>query len=210
MILIDGEGDIGGECVVGDLCVKSMKKAKGTIHFNEAIQEMGSEGSVIVFVNECVVERCLFVFGEEFEGVEESVLKEKDERLEISECFFSSSAMDLVMKSMILHVERGELKMSETLFSGIHSAVQLLSFCGESCVSIAETRILNIECEGEVVRVGGKAKAEMKETKFENMSVANEGSVMKMDGADRGLCVLNCSFVKCRSTIKRGRMIRIC
>ncbi|KAH7824036.1 uncharacterized protein MONOS_17547 [Monocercomonoides exilis] len=210
VIFIDGEGDIGGECVIGDLSVKSMKKMKATVHYNATIQEMGNEGAVIVFVNESVMEKCLFVFGEAFEGVEESALKEKDGRLEISDCFFSSSAMDLVMKSMILHVERGEMKMSETLFSGIHSAVQLLSFCGESCVSIAETRILNIECEGEVVRVGGKAKAEMKEMKFENMSVANEGSVMKMDGADRGLCVLNCSFVKCRSTIKRGRMIRIC
>ncbi|KAH7815189.1 uncharacterized protein MONOS_13946 [Monocercomonoides exilis] len=210
MILIDGEGDIGGECVVGDLCVKSIKKAKGTIHFNEAIQEMGSEGSVIVFVNECVVERCLFVFGEEFEGVEESVLKEKDERLEISECFFSSSAMDLVMERMILDVESGELKMSETLFSGIHSSVPLLSFCGELGVSIVETRMLNIECEGEVVRVGGKAKTEMKEVKFENISVAIEGSVMKMDGAERVLNVLNCSFAQCKCTNKRGRMIRIC
>ncbi|KAH7832684.1 uncharacterized protein MONOS_14656 [Monocercomonoides exilis] len=103
------------------------------------------------------------VIGEVFEGVEESVLKEKDGRLEISDCFFSSSTVDLVMERMILDVESGELKMSETSFIGIHSAVPLLSFCGESCVSISETRISNIECEKEVVRVGGKAKVEMKE-----------------------------------------------
>ncbi|KAH7824481.1 uncharacterized protein MONOS_3978 [Monocercomonoides exilis] len=210
VIFIDGEGDIGGECVMGDVSVKPMKKVKATIRFNATVQEMGNEGAVIVFVNESVMEKCLFVFGEAFEGVEESALKEKDGRLEISDCFFSSSAMDFVMKSMILHVERGELKMSETSFSGIHSSVPLLSFCGELGVSIAETRISNIECEGEVVRVGGKAKAEMKEVMFENISVASGGSVMKMDGAERGLSVLNCSFAKCRSTNKKGKMMRIC
>ncbi|KAH7815839.1 uncharacterized protein MONOS_16259 [Monocercomonoides exilis] len=150
------------------------------------------------------------MFGDAFEGVEESVLKEKDGKLEILDCFFSSSAMDLVMKSMILHVESGELKMSETLFSGIHSSVPLLSFRGESGASIVETRMLNIECEGEIVRVGEKAKVEMKEVKFEYISVAIEGSVMKMDGAERGLSVLNCSFVKCRSTKEKGRMMEIC
>ncbi|KAH7822672.1 uncharacterized protein MONOS_10737 [Monocercomonoides exilis] len=209
-ILIDGEGMMGEGCVIGDVRMVSIRREKATIHFCGKMEGRGEERSVMVFVNECVVERCQFVFGEGFEGVEESVLKENDGRLEISECIFSSSTMDLVMKNMILDVESGEVKMSETLFSGIHSAVPLLSFCGESCVSIAETRISNIECDGEVVQVGGKAKAEMKEVKFENMSVASEGSVMKMDGAERGLSVLNCSFAKCRSTNKRGRMMRIC
>eukprot|EP00770_Monocercomonoides_exilis_P007405 MONOS_7366.1-p1 / transcript=MONOS_7366.1 / gene=MONOS_7366 / organism=Monocercomonoides_exilis_PA203 / gene_product=unspecified product / transcript_product=unspecified product / location=Mono_scaffold00249:71933-78601(+) / protein_length=2223 / sequence_SO=supercontig / SO=protein_coding / is_pseudo=false len=209
-ILIDGEGMMGEGCVIGDVRMVSIRREKATIHFEGKIGGRGEERSVMVFVNECVVERCQFVFGEGFEGVEGSVLKEKNGRLEISECIFSSSAMDLVMESMILDVESGEVKMCETLFSGIHSAVPLLSFCGESCVSIAETRISNIECEGEVVRVGGKAKAEMKEVKFENMSVASEGSVMKMDGAERGLSVLNCSFAKCWSTNKRGRVMRIC
>ncbi|KAH7822688.1 uncharacterized protein MONOS_7347 [Monocercomonoides exilis] len=210
MILIDGEGMMGEGCVIGDVRMVSIRREKATVHFCGKIEGRGEERSVIVFVNECVVERCQFVFGEGFEGVEESVLKEKDGRLEISECIFSLSTMDLVMERMILDVESGELKMSETLFSGIHSAVPLLSSCGESCVSIAETRISNIECEEEVVRVGGKAKAEMKEVKFENMSVASEGSVMKMDGAERGLSVLNCSFAKCWSTNKRGRVMRIC
>ncbi|KAH7822656.1 uncharacterized protein MONOS_7274 [Monocercomonoides exilis] len=210
MILIDGEGMMGEGCVIGDVKVVSIRREKATIHFCGKMGERGEERSMMVFVNECVVERCQFVFGEMFGWGGESIVKEKDGRLEISECIFSSSTMDLVMERMILDVESGELKMSETLFSGIHSAVPLLSFCGESCVSIAETRILNIECEGEVVRVGGKAKAEMKEVKFENMSVAITGSVMKMDGAERELSVLNCSFAKCRSTNKKGRVMRIC
>ncbi|KAH7832394.1 uncharacterized protein MONOS_16463 [Monocercomonoides exilis] len=141
MIFIDGEGMMGEGCVIGDVRMVSIRREKATVHFEGKMEERGEERSMMVFVNESVAERCLFVFGEAFEGVEESVLKEKDGRLEISECFFSSLAMDLVMKSMILHVESGELKMSETSFSGIHSAVPLLSFCGESWMSIAETRI---------------------------------------------------------------------
>ncbi|KAH7828729.1 uncharacterized protein MONOS_13759c2 [Monocercomonoides exilis] len=59
MIVIDGEGMMGEGCVIGDLSVKSMKKMKAIVHFNETIQEMGNEGAVIVFVNESVMERCL-------------------------------------------------------------------------------------------------------------------------------------------------------
>ncbi|KAH7819344.1 uncharacterized protein MONOS_12011 [Monocercomonoides exilis] len=196
MIFVDGEGDIGGECVIGDLCVKSVKKAKATIHLNATIQEIGNERSVIVFVNECVAERCAFEFGEMFEASNKFILKVKNGSMEMRSYEFISSAV--------------ELKMSETLFSGIHSSVPLLSFCGEFGALIVETRMLNVECDGEDVRVGEKAKAGMKEVKFENISVASEGSVMKMDGAERRLNVLNCSFTQCKCTNKRGRMTRIC
>ncbi|KAH7831287.1 uncharacterized protein MONOS_11201 [Monocercomonoides exilis] len=129
MILINGECPIGGVCEIGDLNVKSLKRVQATIHFNAMIEEDEMNGgSVIVFVDECVVERCGFVFGEVFEGVEESVLKEKDGRLEISECFFSSLAMDLVMKSTMVSAESGELKIAETIFDGICTTAPFLSY----------------------------------------------------------------------------------
>ncbi|KAH7817557.1 uncharacterized protein MONOS_14000 [Monocercomonoides exilis] len=174
VLWIDGEGMMGEGCVIGDVRMVSIRREKATVHFEGKIEKTTEEDSIMKFVNESVMERCLFVFGEMFECTHKYVMKVKEGRMVMIECFFSSSAMDLVMKSMILHVESGELKMSVTSFSGIHIAVPLLSFCGESCVSIAETRILNIECEVEAVRVGGKAKAEMKEVKFENISVAFE------------------------------------
>ncbi|KAH7827337.1 uncharacterized protein MONOS_17314 [Monocercomonoides exilis] len=39
MILIDGECPIGGVCEIGDLNVKSLKRAQATIHFNAMIEE---------------------------------------------------------------------------------------------------------------------------------------------------------------------------
>ncbi|KAH7818853.1 uncharacterized protein MONOS_15628 [Monocercomonoides exilis] len=130
MILIDGECLIGGVCEIGDLNVKSLKKVQATIHLNAMIKEDEMNGgSVIVFVDECVVERCGFVFGEMFWWGGESIVKEKDGRLEISECLFSSATMDLVMKSRIVSVESGELKITETTFRDIHSKVSVLSFC---------------------------------------------------------------------------------
>ncbi|KAH7815530.1 uncharacterized protein MONOS_7148 [Monocercomonoides exilis] len=86
MILIDGECLIGGVCEIGDLNVKSLKRAQATIHLNTMIEEDEMNGgSVIVFVDECVVERCGFVFGEMFGWGGESIVKEKDGRLEVSE-----------------------------------------------------------------------------------------------------------------------------
>ncbi|KAH7828062.1 uncharacterized protein MONOS_14332 [Monocercomonoides exilis] len=207
---IDGECLIGGECEVGDLNVKSLKRTYATIHFNTRIDETGSEGSAIVFLNECAVERCEFVFGESFEGVQESILKEKDGELEISECRFSSATMDLMMKNTIVSVESGELKISETIFDGICTSEPILSLTKEGTIVVFETNISEIVCESDVVCIGGKAEAEMKEVNFENISVVIEGSAMRLDRAEKEVSMLNCSFAKCRSTKEKGRMMEIC
>ncbi|KAH7815478.1 uncharacterized protein MONOS_9749 [Monocercomonoides exilis] len=211
MILIDGECLIGGVCEIGDLNVKSLKRAQATIHFNTVIEEDEMNGgSVIVFVDECVVERCGFVFGEMFGWGGESIVKEKDGRLEISECLFSSATMDLVMKSRIVSVERGELKMTETTFDGIHTTAPLLSFTKEGIVSMSEIRVWDIMSECGLICVGGKVDMEMKEVNFENNSVCGNESVMKLEGAEKRMSVLNCSFAQCKGTDEKGRMVEIC
>ncbi|KAH7828085.1 uncharacterized protein MONOS_1613 [Monocercomonoides exilis] len=210
VLWIDGECLIGGECEIGDLNVKSLKRVQATIHFNTRIEETGSEGSAIVFLNECVVERCEFVFGESFEGNQKNILKEKDGRLEISECRFSSATMDLMMKNTIVIVESGELKISETIFDGICTTAPLLSLTKEVKIVIFEANISEIVSEGEVIGIGMKAEVEMKEVNFENISVVNEGSVMRIEGAEKEVSVLNCSFAICRSTKEKGRMMEIC
>ncbi|KAH7827840.1 uncharacterized protein MONOS_13047 [Monocercomonoides exilis] len=209
VLWIDGECVIGGECEIGDVRMNSMTKASATINFNEKIEETGNERSVAVFVNECIIEKCRFVFGEMFEGNQESILKEKNGRLEISECIFSSLAMDLVMKNTIVSVESGELKMSETSFSGIRSTVSLLSFCSEGRVEMFEISISNIECEGDMICVGGKAEVEMKEITANNISLMKGGSTMKIEGAEEDVSVLNCSFEKCTNSKDKGSMVQI-
>ncbi|KAH7819664.1 uncharacterized protein MONOS_15654 [Monocercomonoides exilis] len=211
MILIDGECLIGGVCEIGDLNVKSLKRAQATIHLNTMIEEDEMNGgSVIVFVDECVVERCGFVFEEMFGWDGESIVKEKDGRLEISECRFSSATMDLVMKSRIVSVESGELKMTETTFDGIHTTAPLLSFTKEGKVSMSGIGVWDVMSECGLICVGGKVDMEMKEVNFENNSVCGNESVMKMEGAEKRMSVLNCSFARCQGTNERGRMVEIC
>ncbi|KAH7817128.1 uncharacterized protein MONOS_9772 [Monocercomonoides exilis] len=140
MILIHGECMICGWCEIGDLNVKSVKKAKSTIHFEGKMGDRGEERSMMVFVNECVVERCKFVFGEAFEGVEESVGKDlissRENDVEVSELNlfrneeFPSSAQPFVMKNTSETkgngneiMSKGEDKFEWSLFAFIECIV---------------------------------------------------------------------------------------
>ncbi|KAH7827881.1 uncharacterized protein MONOS_265 [Monocercomonoides exilis] len=209
VLWIDGECVIGGECQIGDMRITSMMKASATIYFKEKIEEIVNERSVAVFVNECIVEKCRFVFGETFEGNHENVLKEKNGRLEISVCWFSSIRNEQAIKNTIVSVESGELKMSESSFSGIHSVVPLLSFCSEGKVEMFEISISNIKCEGDSIVVGGKAEVEMKEMKANNISLMKGGSAMKVEGAEEDVRTVNCSFSKFTNSKEKGNMIQI-
>ncbi|KAH7825127.1 uncharacterized protein MONOS_1496 [Monocercomonoides exilis] len=207
VIWIDGEGDIGGECVVGDLCVKSMKKAKGTIHFNEAIQEMGSEGSVIVFVNECVVERCVHEFGELFEANHRCIMKVKNGTTMMRECEFLSSTSELAIKSIVMSVEGGELEMDKCVVTRMKLRVPLMEFIGESKAIISETRIDDLKSEGNVIEIGDTAKVELKELDAENITISRSGSVAKIQNAAKKVGLSNCSFGKCLSSKEKGTIV---
>ncbi|KAH7815529.1 uncharacterized protein MONOS_7147 [Monocercomonoides exilis] len=114
------------------------------------------------------------------------------------------------MKSRIVSVESGELKMTETTFEGIHTTAPLLSFTKEGKVSMSEIGVWDVMSECGLICVGGKVDMEMKEMNFKNNSVCGNESVLKMEGAEKRMSVLNCSFAKCWSTNKRGRMVEIC
>ncbi|KAH7825757.1 uncharacterized protein MONOS_4327 [Monocercomonoides exilis] len=192
---IEEECLIGGVCEIGDLNVKSLKRVQATIHLNTMIEddEMNG-GSVTVFVDECVVERCGFVFGEMFGWDGENIVKEKDGRLEISECLFSSCGKGQVMKSRIVCVESGELKMTETTFDGIHTTAPLLSFTKEGKVSMSEIGVWDVMSECGLICVGVKVEMEMKEVNYENNSVCGNESEMRIEETKEEVSVLNCSF----------------
>ncbi|KAH7822291.1 uncharacterized protein MONOS_9660 [Monocercomonoides exilis] len=212
-ILIDGEGFVRKECVIGDLVVNSWKKTQGIVWLNCKIEKLAEKDCVMEFVNVCSVERCSFQFEDGFELTHNCLIKVKNGSMEIQKCeFFSSStttAEALKLNSSIVSVESGELKISETTFRDIHSTRSVLSFCEESDVTIVETRISNIECEGDVVSIGGKAKVEMKEMGVENVNVMSKGCVIGMEDAEQGVSVLNSSFGKCENSVDKGRMMQI-
>ncbi|KAH7821272.1 uncharacterized protein MONOS_8980 [Monocercomonoides exilis] len=212
-ILIDGEGVVRKECVIGDLVVNSLKKTEGIVRLNCKIEKSAEKDCVMEFVNECSVERCSFQFEDGFESTHTYFMKVKNGMTKIQECkFFSSSTTaveEMKLNSSIVSVESGELKISETTFRDIHSTRSVLSFHEESNVTIDEIRISNIECEGDVVSVGGKAKVEMKEMGVENVTLLLEGCVIGMDEAEQDVSVLNSSFGKCVNSVDKGRMMQI-
>ncbi|KAH7827798.1 uncharacterized protein MONOS_9124 [Monocercomonoides exilis] len=209
VIFIDGEGDIGGECVMGDVSVKPMKKAKATIHFNATVQEMGNEGSVIVFVNECVVERCAFEFGEQFSSSHSCIMKVKNGTTEMSECECLSSAFVLAIHSTIMGVEGGELEMDKCVFTRMKLSVPLIEFIGESKATISETKIDNMESEGNVIEVGDRAEVEMKELDVQNITLSRSGCVVKMQNLAKDEVLSNCSFGKCLSSKEKGSIVSV-
>eukprot|EP00770_Monocercomonoides_exilis_P003537 MONOS_3518.1-p1 / transcript=MONOS_3518.1 / gene=MONOS_3518 / organism=Monocercomonoides_exilis_PA203 / gene_product=unspecified product / transcript_product=unspecified product / location=Mono_scaffold00083:78558-85916(+) / protein_length=2452 / sequence_SO=supercontig / SO=protein_coding / is_pseudo=false len=209
VIFIDEEGDIGGECVIGDLNVKSIKKMKATVHFNATIQEMGNEGSVIVFVNECVVERCVFEFGELHEANHRYIMKVKNGTTMMRECECLSSTTELIISSTIMAVEGGELEMDKCAFTRMKLCVPLIEFVGGSEATISETRIDNLESEGNVIEVGNRARVEMKMLDIQNIALSRSGSVVKMQNVVKNVILLNCSFGKCLSPKEKGSIVSV-
>ncbi|KAH7827674.1 uncharacterized protein MONOS_10694 [Monocercomonoides exilis] len=208
-ILIDGEGTVTKECVIGDLVVNSLKKAQAIVRLNSKVEKSSDKDCIMEFINECSVERCSFQFEETFESTHNCLMKVKNGSMEIQKCEFCSTETELKVNSSIVNVERGELRIFDSAFMNLHSSASLLSFCEESKVEVVETIITNIECERDVVVVGGKAKVEMKEIAANNISLMKGGSSMKIEGAEKDVSVLNCSFGKCTNSKDKGSMVQI-
>ncbi|KAH7828487.1 uncharacterized protein MONOS_17185 [Monocercomonoides exilis] len=163
-ILIDGEGVVSGDCVIGDLNVNSFKNSQAIVKLKSDIEKSAENDCVMEFVNEIAVEKCSFEFEDGFEATHFYHFKVKDGSMEIQKCEF---------------------------------------------LEVVETIITNIECESDVVMVGGKAKVEMKEMVIENVSVLSEGCAIGMEEAEQEVSVLYCSFGKCENSVNKGSMMQI-
>ncbi|KAH7819118.1 uncharacterized protein MONOS_13696 [Monocercomonoides exilis] len=207
-ILIDGEGAVTKECVIGDLVVNSFKKTQAIVRLNCKIEKSFEKDCIMEFINESAVERCSFQLEDGIEFTHNYLMKVKNGTTKTQECEFSSA--DVVkLNSSIVSVESGELKIFETSFKDLFSKTFVLFFNKESDVTIDETRISNIRCEGDTVSVGGKAKVEMKEMVAENVTLLSNGCVIGMDDAEKEVSVLNCSLEKCVNSVEKGRMMQI-
>ncbi|KAH7827014.1 putative Protein tyrosine and serine/threonine kinase [Monocercomonoides exilis] len=208
-ILIDGEGTVSGECAIEDLVVTSFKKAQAIVKLKSKIEKSTEKDCIMEFVNECGVERCSFQFEDGFESIHNYLLKVKNGSLEIQKCEFFSSTDELKLNNSVMSVESGELMIFDSTFRDVHSARSVLLFNKESYVIIDETRILNVECEKDVVSIGGKAKVEMKEMEAENVTLLSRRCVIAMEDAEQEVSMLNCSFGKYVNSVDKGSMMQI-
>ncbi|KAH7818517.1 uncharacterized protein MONOS_8411 [Monocercomonoides exilis] len=210
-ILIDDEGIVSGQCVIRDLNVNSFKKAQAIVKLKSEIVKSGEKSCIMELINECSLERCSFQFEDGFESIHNCLMKVKNGSTEIQKCEFFSSTTTVEMKlnSSIVSAESGELKISETIFRDIRSTRSILSFHEVSEVTIDEARILNIECEGDVVSAEGKAKVVMKEMEVENVTLLLNGCAIAIEDAEQEVSMLNSSFGKWVNSMDNGRMIQI-
>ncbi|KAH7823042.1 uncharacterized protein MONOS_1346 [Monocercomonoides exilis] len=208
-ILIDGEGAVSGECVIGDLVANSFKKALAIVKLKFKIEKSTEKDCIMEFVNECSVERCSFQFEDTFEASHSYIMKVKNGTTKIQECEFFFSSDKLKLNSSIVSVESGELKITETAFRNLHSTRSVLLFNKESNVTLLEAKISNIECEEDVMSVRGKAKVEMKEIAVENVTLVSERCMIVIDNAEQEVSVLNSSFGKCVNSVDKGSMMQV-
>ncbi|KAH7816423.1 uncharacterized protein MONOS_16038p2 [Monocercomonoides exilis] len=210
-ILIDGEGTVTKECVIGDLNVNSYKKTQAIVKLKSKIEKSAEKDCIMEFINESAVERCSFEFEDTFEASHSYIMKVKNGSMEIQKCEFYSSATaeDMKLSSSVVSVESGELRIFDSAFRDLHSTGSILLFNRESNVTLLETSISNIKSEGDVVSVGGKAKVVMKIMRIENVSVASERCVVAMEDAEQEVSVLNCSFEKSANSVEKGSMMQI-
>ncbi|KAH7816815.1 uncharacterized protein MONOS_1587 [Monocercomonoides exilis] len=208
-ILIDGEGVIGGECVIGDMNVKSLKKTQSTIHLDGKMEAVGDEGSVVVFVNESAVEKCEFLFGLSFESEHSCIVKVKNGTLGVSECWWKSVGMMTLLNSTIVKVEGGELEMEKCVVSCVSTSREILSVCEGSKAAIYQLRMSDIESEdGGIVDVK-KARVEAKEMSMSNIARQNRGSIVKMMECTERVDLMNCSMRMCLGKEERGWMVSV-
>ncbi|KAH7820082.1 uncharacterized protein MONOS_6090 [Monocercomonoides exilis] len=209
IVFIDEEGMIGGECEIGDLSVKSMKKSKATVHFNATIQEIGNEGSMIMFVNECVVEMCVLEFWGLYEANHRSIMKVKNGTTVMRECECLSSTTELVINNIVMAVEGGKLEMDKCAFTRMKLCVPLIEFVGESEATISETNIDCLELEGNMIEVEDRARVEMKEMDIQNITLSRGGSAVHMQNLAKNEVLSNCSFGKCLSSKEKGSIVSV-
>ncbi|KAH7829865.1 uncharacterized protein MONOS_1437 [Monocercomonoides exilis] len=210
MLLIDGEGVIGGVCVIGDMNVKSLKKTRSIIHLDGKMEAVGDEGSVVVFVNESAVGKCEFLFGLSFESEHSCIVKVKNGTLGVSECWWKSVGMMMLLNSTIVEVEGGELEMEKCVVSCVSTSREILSVCEGSKAAIYQLRMSDIESEDGGIVDANKAKMEAKEMSMSNITRQNRGSIVKIVECAERVDLMNCSMRMCLGKEERGWMVSVC
>ncbi|KAH7820061.1 uncharacterized protein MONOS_5462 [Monocercomonoides exilis] len=127
-IMVDEEGTVTKEYVIGYLNVNSFKKLQAIERLNCKIEKSFEKDCIMEFVNECDVERCSFEFEDSFEASQSCIIKVKNGTAKMQECEFNSSAIELNLNSSVVNVESGKLKISETTFKDLESAGSELLF----------------------------------------------------------------------------------
>ncbi|KAH7824953.1 uncharacterized protein MONOS_16363 [Monocercomonoides exilis] len=184
-IWIDGEGVIGGECVIGDMNVKSLKKTQSTIILNGKMEIVEDEGKYSFIV------------------------KVKNGTLGVSERWWKSVGTTTLLNSIIVEVEWVELEMEKCVVSSVSTSQQILSVCEGSKAVIYQLRMSDIESEDGGIVDAKKARVEAKEMSMSNITRQNRGSIVKIVDCAERVDLMKCSMRMCLGKEEKGWMVSV-
>ncbi|KAH7818212.1 uncharacterized protein MONOS_7636 [Monocercomonoides exilis] len=172
-ILIDEEGKIEGECLIGDMEVKSVRRTAATIHLDSRIEVGWDEESIVVFEGECSVEKCLFVM--EVNGTLMGIVSGE---LSMEKCTFSWIS---TTQPLFSFCEGGAVVMTETRIWGVESKCSgMVVIGGDSRVEMKMGNVMNVTMRGVGSIIG--VRDGKKEVSLLNCSMRGVRKVNKKGG----------------------------
>ncbi|KAH7828235.1 uncharacterized protein MONOS_5800 [Monocercomonoides exilis] len=144
-ICVDSSTVVVEPTVISNLTLKSIIKQQSIIHFNSLIEKIFDGSWIIMFENECLVESCLFSFGEHFSAEHTAIMKQLNGSLTFENCIMQSSSIEFILNSSLFVIEGGSFEIVKGSINVMSTTHQLFFFKSGSIATINQIKILEIK-----------------------------------------------------------------
>ncbi|KAH7824774.1 uncharacterized protein MONOS_2964 [Monocercomonoides exilis] len=177
------KGVVMEKTTVGDVCIRSWKRGKKCIVSLDKVDEAKvQEEGVVCFVNESEVVDCVFEIGKHFEGRDGSVLLQVNGTLVMTGCTVRFAEQRGVLMCDVMRICGGVLEMRGCVVEQMECGKGVLVF-GSGCNGVLrECMIGDVESEGDVARVDGGGRVEMKEIVMKDVRLRGGASCVSVTG----------------------------
>ncbi|KAH7828148.1 uncharacterized protein MONOS_5023 [Monocercomonoides exilis] len=144
-ICIDSSTVVVEPTVISNLTLKSITKQQSIIHFNSLIEKKFDGSWIIMFENECLVESCLFSFGEHFLAEHTAIMKQLNGSLTFENCIMQSSSIEFILNSSLFVIEGGSFEIVKGSINVISATHQLFFFRSGTIATINQIKVSKIK-----------------------------------------------------------------
>ncbi|KAH7823050.1 uncharacterized protein MONOS_1339 [Monocercomonoides exilis] len=177
------KGVVMEKTTVGDVCIRSWKRGKKCIVSVDEVDEAEVlEEGVVCFVNESEAVDCVFEIGMHFEGRDGSVLQQVNGTLVMTGCAARFAEQRGVLMCDVMRICGGVFEMRGGMVEQMECGKGVLVFGSGSNGALRECAIGDVESEGDVVRVDGEGRVEMKEIVMKDVRLRGGASCVSVKG----------------------------
>ncbi|KAH7823070.1 uncharacterized protein MONOS_8361 [Monocercomonoides exilis] len=177
------KGVVMEKTTVGDVCVRSWKRGKKCIVSVDKVDEAEVlEEGVVCFVNESEVVECVFEIGKHFEGRDGSVLQQVNGTLVMTGCAVRFAEQRGALMCDVMRICGGVFEMRGGVVEQMECGKGVFVFGSGSNGVLRECVIGDVESEGDVVRVDGGGRVEMKEIVMKDVRLRGGASCVSVKG----------------------------